>query len=143
LPPYSPQSNFDPDSFTWSKVEASGTLPKPRSGHTATLINGGTQLLVFGGCGANSDFLSDVHVLHLSNMHWDQPKCVVRISNTSPPTPPDLTRLREWRLNQDFGTHARKWEISCTFFLVQDPVIFSLVSLECFLKKGVCGNARE
>jgi len=64
------------DTFTWSKVEASGILPKPRSGHTATLINGGTQLLVFGGCGANSDFLSDVHVLHLSDMHWDQPKCV-------------------------------------------------------------------
>lgn len=64
------------DTYTWSKVEATGTLPKPRSGHTATLINGGTQLLVFGGCGANSDFLSDVHILNLSNMHWDQPKCL-------------------------------------------------------------------
>lgn len=61
----------------WSKVETSGTLPKPRSGHSATLINGGTQLLVFGGCGANSDFLSDVHLLHLAEMRWDQPKCLV------------------------------------------------------------------
>lgn len=63
----------------WSKVEATGTLPKPRSGHSATLINGGTQLLVFGGCGFNSDFLSDVHILNLSDLKWSQPKCLVRI----------------------------------------------------------------
>jgi len=64
------------DTCMWSKVEASGILPKPRSGHSATLINGGSQLLVFGGCGANSEFLSDVHILHLSDMRWDQPKCL-------------------------------------------------------------------
>lgn len=64
------------DTLTWSKVETSGTLPKPRSGHSATLINGGTQLLVFGGCGANSDFLSDVHILNLTDLIWTQPKCL-------------------------------------------------------------------
>lgn len=66
------------DTFIWSKVEAKGNLPKPRSGHTATLINDGAHLLVFGGCGANSDFFSDVHILQLSDMTWEQPKCVVR-----------------------------------------------------------------
>lgn len=64
------------DSFVWSKVESTGTLPKPRSGHSATLINGGTHLLVFGGCGANSDFLADVHILSLAEMKWSQPKCL-------------------------------------------------------------------
>lgn len=64
------------DTFSWRKVEAAGALPKPRSGHTATLTNNGTYLLVFGGCGANSEFLSDVHILRLSDMHWDQPKCL-------------------------------------------------------------------
>ena len=125
-------------------------LPKPRSGHTATLINGGVQLLVFGGCGANSDFLSDVHVLHLPSMHWDQPKCVVcskplyiystsKLStiSTLSSTPSSSTLhlpllisliAREWNLNQDLGIHVRKLEISCTFFLVQDLVTFSPVS---------------
>jgi hypothetical protein len=61
------------DTFEWTKIETVGVQPKARSGHTATLLANETQLLVFGGCGSDSDFLNDVHILHLLDMRWEQP----------------------------------------------------------------------
>ncbi|EGC37632.1 hypothetical protein DICPUDRAFT_149727 [Dictyostelium purpureum] len=67
---------LDLDTFTWKKVEPKGIAPKPRSGHSATLISN-NKLMIFGGCGSDSNFLNDIHILHIDGVneyHWEQPQ---------------------------------------------------------------------
>jgi hypothetical protein len=56
----------------------SGSGPSGRSGHTATLIGGGSLLLVFGGQAANAEgrivALNDMHVLDIESGKWMQPE---------------------------------------------------------------------
>eukprot|EP00249_Psilotum_nudum_P015783 c25518_g1_i2 orf=2-823(-) len=60
------------ETMTWEAVEAVGTLPSPRSGHTAT-VQTNRFLLIFGG-GAKSTCFNDLHLLDLETMEWSQPE---------------------------------------------------------------------
>lgn len=51
----------------------SGTLPQPRSGHTAVIV-GKSKLVVFGGL-VDKKFLSDITVYDLENKLWFKPEC--------------------------------------------------------------------
>ncbi|XVF82759.1 hypothetical protein PTKIN_Ptkin16aG0075200 [Pterospermum kingtungense] len=60
----------------WVKASASdfsGTLPQPRSGHTAVPI-GKSKVVVFGGL-LDKKFLSDIAVYDIENKLWFQPEC--------------------------------------------------------------------
>ncbi|KAG5239592.1 Kelch repeat-containing family protein [Salix suchowensis] len=56
-----------------SPSDFSGTLPQPRSGHTAVIV-GKSKLVVFGGL-ADKKFLSDITVYDLENKIWFKPEC--------------------------------------------------------------------
>ncbi|GMP22348.1 hypothetical protein CsSME_00000406 [Camellia sinensis var. sinensis] len=56
-----------------SSTDFSGTLPQPRSGHTAVNI-GKSKIVVFGGL-VDKKFLSDITVYDTDNKLWYQPEC--------------------------------------------------------------------
>ncbi|CAL8118795.1 unnamed protein product [Prunus armeniaca] len=56
-----------------SSSDFAGTLPQPRSGHTAVII-GGSKVVVFGGL-LDKKFLSDIVVYDIDNKLWFQPEC--------------------------------------------------------------------
>ncbi|PQQ16690.1 tip elongation aberrant protein 1 [Prunus yedoensis var. nudiflora] len=56
-----------------SSSDFAGTLPQPRSGHTAVII-GGSKVVVFGGL-LEKKFLSDIVVYDIDNKLWFQPEC--------------------------------------------------------------------
>ncbi len=54
---------------TWSLVEPMGdACPPPRYAHTTTMV--GRQLLVFGGCGADTQALNDLWIFDLETLTW-------------------------------------------------------------------------
>ncbi|XP_062173890.1 protein GLUTELIN PRECURSOR ACCUMULATION 3 isoform X2 [Alnus glutinosa] len=60
----------------WVRASSSdfgGTLPQPRSGHTAVSI-GKSKVVVFGGL-VDKKFLSDIVVYDIENKLWFQPEC--------------------------------------------------------------------
>ncbi|XP_009336997.2 protein GLUTELIN PRECURSOR ACCUMULATION 3 isoform X3 [Pyrus x bretschneideri] len=60
----------------WVRASSSdfvGTLPQPRSGHTAVIV-GRSKLVVFGGL-VEKKFLSDIVVYDIDNKLWYQPEC--------------------------------------------------------------------
>ncbi|XP_031268720.1 protein GLUTELIN PRECURSOR ACCUMULATION 3 isoform X3 [Pistacia vera] len=60
----------------WVRASSSdfgGTLPQPRSGHTAVNI-GKSKVVVFGGL-VDKKFLSDIAVYDIDNKLWFQPEC--------------------------------------------------------------------
>lgn len=65
---------FDTNTHIWSKPIVSGTLPAPRIGHSACVING--SMYIFGGFGEHSQselspqFYQDVHQLDLKSLKW-------------------------------------------------------------------------
>lgn len=61
---------LDLETQVWEIVDAAGTPPSPRTGHTAALY-GDRYLLVFGGS-AHSRCYNDLHILDLQNMEWSQ-----------------------------------------------------------------------
>ncbi|XP_039014411.1 protein GLUTELIN PRECURSOR ACCUMULATION 3 isoform X2 [Hibiscus syriacus] len=56
-----------------SAADFSGTLPQPRSGHTAVSI-GKSKIVVFGGL-LDKKFLNDIAVYDIENKLWFQPEC--------------------------------------------------------------------
>lgn len=59
--------------WRWARPLIEGTLPSPRGGHTATLVD--DRLFIFGGHkygGAKEGFIyhNDLHVLHLKKNQW-------------------------------------------------------------------------
>ncbi|XP_052199311.1 protein GLUTELIN PRECURSOR ACCUMULATION 3 [Diospyros lotus] len=56
-----------------SSSDFSGTLPKPRSGHTTVNI-GKSKVVVFGGL-VDKKFLNDIAVYDIENKLWFQPEC--------------------------------------------------------------------
>ena len=58
---------FDTDSQRWSEELLSGEAPKPRGGHSATLL--GSDIYVVGGADSESSF-GDVHHLDLLQKRW-------------------------------------------------------------------------
>ncbi|ORY95286.1 hypothetical protein BCR43DRAFT_492742 [Syncephalastrum racemosum] len=67
---------FDAASSQWQNVTATGNIPAPRGGHSATLSSDGTAIIVFGGGTVDdgeSNLLNDVFVLELATMRWSAP----------------------------------------------------------------------
>jgi N-acetylneuraminic acid mutarotase len=64
----------------WSAPECSGTIPSPRTHHSAVLV-APRNMLVFGGCNAAGVFFNDAYVLNLDRMHWSRAQPL----NTPPP----------------------------------------------------------
>lgn len=63
---------FDIASSEWSRLSTSGYPPQSRKKHSVALFGG--SLIVFGGVDLNNhQFLSDLHVLDLKTLTWDQP----------------------------------------------------------------------
>ncbi|XP_072173476.1 kelch domain-containing protein 2-like [Diadema setosum] len=70
---------YSPDSESWYQPVTMGMKPKPRSGHSATLL--GDKLVIFGGWDAPFCF-NDLHILDLCLMEFTAPK----VTGT-PPSP--------------------------------------------------------
>jgi len=60
--------SLDLDSMKWSIVETTGKAPRPRGGHSVTLL--GEKLYVFGGEDVARRPLNDFYVLHLETLEW-------------------------------------------------------------------------
>ncbi|CAG9313552.1 unnamed protein product [Blepharisma stoltei] len=55
------------ENWEWSKIEATGQVPEPRTGHAACVI--GSKLLIFGGCSNNTQFNS-CHLFDPNTREW-------------------------------------------------------------------------
>mmetsp|Transcript_70614 Transcript_70614/g.169193 ORF Transcript_70614/g.169193 Transcript_70614/m.169193 type:complete len:555 (-) Transcript_70614:174-1838(-) len=65
---------FDVMSMEWRQPAVGGVKPNGRNGHSASLLNGGTQILILGGWLGNGPLASgDLHLLCLSPLKWVQP----------------------------------------------------------------------
>ena len=62
-------------SLEWTRLELKGTSPPPcaRGGHTATILRGTNEVVVFGGEDKRGRLLNDVHVIDLKDMTWNTP----------------------------------------------------------------------
>ncbi|GLT90254.1 hypothetical protein SLE2022_081970 [Rubroshorea leprosula] len=61
---------FDLQTGTWSNLKTYGKSPVSRGGQSVTLV--GTTLVIFGGQDAKRTLLSDLHILDLETMTWDE-----------------------------------------------------------------------
>lgn len=59
---------LDIESWTWYELEVFGTIPLPRSGHTATLINN-FVILYYGGTDSDGELLYDIRAFDLRNFN--------------------------------------------------------------------------
>jgi N-acetylneuraminic acid mutarotase len=50
---------------TWTKLQCTGSIPSPRSGHAAVIVD--DVMYVFGGFSADKAYLDDLIALHLSS----------------------------------------------------------------------------
>ena len=57
--------SFDVSTRKWTKLQCTGSIPSPRSGHSAVLI--GDVLYVFGGSAPDGTLLGDLAALNLSS----------------------------------------------------------------------------
>ena len=62
---------FDTHTLAWSTLAASGTVPSARSYHAMALMD--ENIFLFGGSGAQSQPLGDLHVLATGTLSWTQP----------------------------------------------------------------------
>lgn len=61
---------FDLQTSCWSTLTTYGKPPCSRGGHSVTLV--GSSLVIFGGEGAKRSLLSDLHILDLETLTWDE-----------------------------------------------------------------------
>ena len=59
---------FNVENNTWIQIKPAGEIPNRRCGHTATMINGDSKILVFGGGDDDGKIYSDLYSLDLSYM---------------------------------------------------------------------------
>mmetsp|Transcript_17705 Transcript_17705/g.49009 ORF Transcript_17705/g.49009 Transcript_17705/m.49009 type:complete len:548 (+) Transcript_17705:68-1711(+) len=65
---------FDIHTMEWRQPQVGGIKPSGRNGHSATLIEHGTQILILGGWLGNGPLAAgDMHLLNLSPLKWVQP----------------------------------------------------------------------
>ena len=65
---------LDLDDLSWSTPTVTGTPPKARESHSATLV-GSDKLVVFGGSAeGEGNYLNDVHILDVTTMTWNSPQ---------------------------------------------------------------------
>uniref|UniRef100_A0A7S3QKW4 ACB domain-containing protein n=1 Tax=Dunaliella tertiolecta TaxID=3047 RepID=A0A7S3QKW4_DUNTE len=69
----------------WEVVQASGTSPSPRGGHSSSLV--GNKLYIFGGEDASRRALGDLHILDLPSMMWER---TVGVAAGKPSKPQDI-----------------------------------------------------
>lgn len=77
---------FDTKTNKWHELETKGVAPSPRSGHSASILDG-KKLCIFGGMNQgenNVEIMDDVQVLDLESLTWD----TVDHSVAAPPGPP-------------------------------------------------------
>ena len=56
--------SYDLSTSTWSKIQSVGSLPAPRSYHTACINQ--DNMIIFGGIGEDNQFFDTLHSLNLS-----------------------------------------------------------------------------
>jgi len=65
---------FDIASMEWRQPQVHGVKPSGRNGHSATLLYGGSQILILGGWLGNGPLAAgDMHLLNLQPLKWVQP----------------------------------------------------------------------
>ena len=57
--------SFNTSTRTWAELQCTGSIPSPRSGHAAVLVD--DVMYVFGGFSADKAYLGDLIALHLSS----------------------------------------------------------------------------
>ena len=72
---------------TWEKLEASGEVPGPRYGHSATYLLSKNKIVYFGGQDQTAQF-NDVGMLDIASMAWSTPTVkgtppIVRMKHTA------------------------------------------------------------
>ena len=72
---------------TWEKLEASGEVPGPRYGHSATYLLSKNKIVYFGGQDQTTQF-NDVGMLDIASMAWSTPTVkgtppIVRMKHTA------------------------------------------------------------
>jgi len=70
---------LDFDTFTWSPVTQSGSIPTARYSHGAAFMSP-HYWIIFGGAGDGNAPLNDAHIFNLSNNTWTQ----IKASGTTP-----------------------------------------------------------
>lgn len=63
---------FDTEDRVWSQPQTQGIGPFARIGHTAVYFN--TKIYIFGGYGADTGYVADVHILDLDTVTWSRPE---------------------------------------------------------------------
>lgn len=61
--------SFNTQTSQWTRAEAKGALPEPRSFHAMAAV--GSSLFIFGGCGTGSR-LNDLHRFDTDALEWEQ-----------------------------------------------------------------------
>mmetsp|Transcript_32750 Transcript_32750/g.66863 ORF Transcript_32750/g.66863 Transcript_32750/m.66863 type:complete len:634 (-) Transcript_32750:435-2336(-) len=64
---------LDTEIMLWYPPSVTGTTPKSRSGHSASLLHDSSQLIVFGGV-SNGKWINSVSILETNRWHWSSPK---------------------------------------------------------------------
>jgi hypothetical protein len=66
---------LDTGAMEWQRLALAGAAPPPcaRGGHTATMVDGTNEVVVFGGEDRRGRLLDDVHVIDLVAMAWVTP----------------------------------------------------------------------
>ena len=62
---YNDTWSFNISTRKWTELQCTGSIPSPRSGHAAVLIDG--VMYVFGGFTMDKTYLDDLFALQLSN----------------------------------------------------------------------------
>ncbi|KAL7465418.1 hypothetical protein ACHAXS_005740 [Conticribra weissflogii] len=64
---------LDTEIMLWYPPAVTGNTPKSRSGHTASLLNDSSELVIFGGV-SNGKWTNSVSILETNRWHWSSPK---------------------------------------------------------------------
>jgi hypothetical protein len=62
---YNDTWSFNTSTRTWTELQCTGSIPPPRSGHAAVIVD--DVMYVFGGFSADKTYLDDLIALHLSS----------------------------------------------------------------------------
>jgi hypothetical protein len=62
---YNDTWSFNISTRKWTKLQCTGSIPSPRSGHAAVLV--GDVMYVFGGCTHDKTYVGELTALNLSS----------------------------------------------------------------------------
>jgi Kelch motif len=61
---------FDITDILYKEVPTSGSLPPPRTDHTATMV--GKNMVIFGGVNGSNNYLNDIYMLNMEGRVWSR-----------------------------------------------------------------------